>query len=196
MRAAVEQASTLACVMTLALDTSTPYLTLALQWPGGELERTERIERAHAERLPDGVQTLFGAAGLAFRAQRIVVGSGPGSYTGVRIGASYALALARAWDAELLGVPTLCALLSDQPGLQAPALDARREQVYGALYRIDGSGVSEVSPAQKYPQSDFSALAQAQGAELRQDTVPSGLSLLRAAETLGRPQPQLHLSYL
>ncbi|MDO4263563.1 MAG: tRNA (adenosine(37)-N6)-threonylcarbamoyltransferase complex dimerization subunit type 1 TsaB [Deinococcus sp.] len=183
-------------MITLALDTSTPYLTLALRWPGGELESAERIERAHAERLPGGVQALFAQAGLDFCAGRLVIGQGPGSYTGVRIGASYALALARAWEAELLGVPTLCALLSDQPGAQAPALDARKEHVYGALYRVEGGAVTELRSPAKYLQSEFAALARAEGAELRPDGVPSGLSLLRAAETLGSPQPQLRLSYL
>ena len=183
-------------MITLALDTSTPYLTLALRWPGGELESAERIERAHAERLPGGVQALFAEAGLDFRAERLVIGSGPGSYTGVRIGASYALALARVWQAELLGVPTLCALLSRQPGLQAPALDARKENVYGALYRVDESTVTELSPPEKYTQADFAALAQDRGAELRQDAVPSGLSLIHAADTLAQGQPHLHLSYL
>ncbi|GHF98872.1 tRNA (adenosine(37)-N6)-threonylcarbamoyltransferase complex dimerization subunit type 1 TsaB [Deinococcus piscis] len=183
-------------MITLALDTSTPYLTLALHWPGGELESAERIERAHAERLPSGVEALFQDAGLELRADRIVIGMGPGSYTGVRIGASYALALARVWSAELTGVSTLCALLSEQPGTQAPALDARKDNVYGALYRVEASGVAELQAPAKYAQADFVALAQQQGAELRQETTPSGLSLIRAAQTLGRAQPQLHLSYL
>ncbi|WP_261663322.1 tRNA (adenosine(37)-N6)-threonylcarbamoyltransferase complex dimerization subunit type 1 TsaB [Deinococcus sp. Marseille-Q6407] len=183
-------------MITLALDTSTPYLTLALQWPGGALEQAERIERAHAERLPDGVRTLFREAGLDFHADRLVIGTGPGSYTGVRIGASYALALARVWQAELLGVPTLTALLSEQSGLQAPALDARKDNVYGALYQVTAGRVSEVQAPAKATQADFAALAEAQGAELRLDVPPSGLSLLRAAESLGQPEPQLHLSYL
>lgn len=192
-----EDCFTLIRVKTLALDTSTPYLTLALRWTGGELERSEHIERAHAEQLPAGVRALFAAAGQEFHAERIVIGTGPGSYTGVRIGASYALALARVWQAELLGVSTLTALLSPEMGWQAPALDARRENVYGALYRVDESGgVHAGQPPAKYAASDFSAFAEAEGATFRFDVTPSGLSLIRAAETLGRSEPQLELSYL
>lgn len=186
--------------ITLALDTSTPYLTLALRWPHGELERSEHIERAHAERLPIGVQDLFAAAGQEFYAQRIVIGSGPGSYTGVRIGASYALALARVWKAELVGVSTLTSLLTQESGLQATALDARRGHVYGALYEIDRTGIihERQAPA-KSAAAEFMAHAQAKGATPRlgpAPTVPSGLNLIQAAQTLGITEPQLHLSYL
>ena len=183
-------------MITLALDTSTPFLTLALQWPGGELAAAERIERAHAERLADGVQALFNEAGLAFQAERVVIGCGPGSYTGVRIGASYALALARVWGAPLLGVSTLCSLLPAGAGRYAPALDARKGQVYGALYEVTAQGVTQLLAEAKYPAGEFSDLAGARGAALRLDTVPSGLSLIRAAEHLGQNAPEQHLSYL
>lgn len=183
-------------VISLALDTSTPYLTLALRGPFGTVASAERIERAHAELLPHGVAALFQEAGLPLRADRIVLGTGPGSYTGVRIGASYALALARVWEAPLVGVSTLTALLSDEYGLQAPALDARRGQVYGALYRVTPTGTEEVQPPSRQSAEEFRALAEERRGQLRQDVPPSGLSLLQAAATLGRPEPQLHLSYL
>ncbi|MFC6616694.1 hypothetical protein [Deinococcus radiophilus] len=43
-------------MITLALDTSTPYLTLGLSWPSGDLGHAPHLERAHAERLPAEVQ--------------------------------------------------------------------------------------------------------------------------------------------
>ncbi|MCD0166861.1 tRNA (adenosine(37)-N6)-threonylcarbamoyltransferase complex dimerization subunit type 1 TsaB, partial [Deinococcus sp. 12RED42] len=43
----------------LALDTATPWLTLALRWPGGERRVSREVGRAHAEQLPGAVEALF-----------------------------------------------------------------------------------------------------------------------------------------
>lgn len=186
-------------VITLALDTSTPYLTLGLSWPSGDLGHAPHLERAHAERLPAEVQALFSEAGLPLRADRIVIGTGPGSYTGVRVGASYALALARVWQAELLGVSTLTALLptdGSADGTYLPALDARRDHVYAGVYQVTKGNVEELTAPTKLPAADLDALATEHQASIRQDVQPSGLSLIRAAQSLGQPQPELALSYL
>lgn len=193
--------------VTLALDTATPYMVLALRWQiagGGEtreLERAERVERQHAELLPSAVAGLFAEAELPLLAGRIVVGTGPGSYTGVRVGASYALALARVWEAQLIGVSTLTALVdvaelgaaSQDAAPQAAALDARKGSVYGAVY---GAGWKELAAPAKHPYENFVLQAEALGAVLREDVTPSGLSLLWAADALGQPEPEQRLSYL
>ena len=169
--------------VTLALDTATPFLTLALRWPGGELERVQEVGRASAEFLAGETQALFDVAGLPLRADRIVIGTGPGSYTGVRVGASYALGLCRVWDAELLGVSTLEALVQ-QEGAQGVSLDARKGNVYGAVYEVaDGAVQCTLRAPCRLPLTDFEDLLA--GKPHHADPVPSGIALLRAGERHG-----------
>ncbi|EYB67365.1 peptidase M22, glycoprotease [Deinococcus phoenicis] len=176
--------------VTLALDTATPFLTLALAWAGGEATFSEEVGRAHAERLADAVRGLLNQAGLPFRADRIVIGTGPGSYTGVRVGASYALGLGRAWGAEVRGVPTLEALVRGgdgnlPEGQVAVSLDARRGNVYGAVYEVRGGVVTRViHPPEKRPLEEFEALAV--GLPHHRDVAPDGLALLRAGLDHGK----------
>jgi tRNA threonylcarbamoyladenosine biosynthesis protein TsaB len=173
-----------AAPVTLALDTATPFLTLALAWPGGEAQFSEEVGRAHAERLADAVRALFGGAGLPFRADQIVIGTGPGSYTGVRVGASYALGLGRVWGAPVRGVSTLESLVrgpdgSVAEGEVAVSLDARRGNVYGAVYGVRGGVVTRVVHApEKRPLDEFERLSA--GLPHHRDTAPDGLALLRA----------------
>ncbi len=164
--------------VTLALDTATPYLTLALAWDGGELEHSSEVGRAHAERLAEAVAALFRQAGLPFSADQIVIGTGPGSYTGVRVGASYALGLGRVWGAPVLGVSTLEGLVVGR-GPQAVSLDARKGNVYCAVYEAENGVVNRVLQA---PGKQEGAAFAAANAHLpyHHDAAPGGLSLLRA----------------
>ncbi|GAA5511435.1 hypothetical protein Dcar01_00144 [Deinococcus carri] len=184
--------------VTLALDTATPFLTLALTWADGELAFSEEVGRAHAERLADAAAGLFRQAGLPFRADQLVIGTGPGSYTGVRVGASYALGLGRAWGAPVRGVPTLEALVRGEDG-QVPegevavSLDARRGNVYGAVYEVRGGVVTRViHPPEKRPLEKFAA--QIGPLPHHRDTAPDGLALLRAG--LNHGETEWALAYL
>ena len=89
---------------TLVIETATEACSAAL-FEGGELVAGvyEILGRGHAERLVPMIAELPGK-GLA---QRISVSLGPGSFTGVRIGVAAARALGLAWQAEVLGYPTL-----------------------------------------------------------------------------------------
>lgn len=178
--------------VTLALDTATPFLTLALLWDSGELERSSEVGRAHAELLPEKTAALFAEAGLPFRADQIVIGSGPGSYTGVRVGASYALGLGRVWSAPVVGVSTLEGLVVGS-GQQAVSLDARKGNVYSAIYEAEGGVVSAVAlPVAKRPLDEFEGLSA--GLPHWRDTAPSGLALLRAG--LAHGTKDWELAYL
>lgn len=175
--------------VTLALDTATPFLTLALAWEGGHLEESREVGRAHAELLADATQAIFTQAGLPFRAETIVIGTGPGSYTGVRVGASYALGLGRVWNAPVLGVSTLEALVQGS-GRQAVSQDARKGNVYSAIYDAQSGVVAQVvEGVAKREAGAFAALAH--GLPHYQDTAPSGLSLLRAGLAHGKREWQL-----
>lgn len=175
--------------VTLALDTATPFLTLALLWDGGEAERSLEVGRAHAELLPEKVRALFVEVGLPFHADQIVIGTGPGSYTGVRVGASYALGLGRVWNAPLLGVCTLEGL-AVKSGRQAVSLDARKGNVYSAMYDAeDGVVVKVVEPPAKRSLEEFEATLA--GLPHLRDVAPSGLTLLRSGLQHGEKDWQL-----
>lgn len=171
--------------VVLALDTATPHLTLALAWTGGEGQISVEVGRAHAERLADTTRELFKQAGLPFQASKIVIGTGPGSYTGVRVGASYALGLGRVWGAKVVGVSTLEGLVIGT-GPQGVSLDARKGNVYGAVYAAQDGVVQHVIhvPA-KHSLTDFQALLA--GLPHHHDTAPDGLALLRAGISHGKP---------
>ncbi len=164
--------------VVLALDTATPWLTLGLRWGEGEAAFSREVGRAHAEELPAATRQLFAEADLPFRADLIIVGTGPGSYTGVRVGASYALGLGRVWGAPVRGVSTLEGLVHGD-GPQAVSLDARKGNVYGAVYEVRGGAVDGVRhTAQKYSVEGFGALIGS--LPWHQDNALDGLALLEA----------------
>ena len=91
--------------MILAFDTSTAACTAALfDENGGCIGRAdERIGRGHSERLMPMLAELLGGRA----ASRIIVGAGPGSFTGIRVGIAAAHGLAIGWGAELEGMSSL-----------------------------------------------------------------------------------------
>jgi tRNA threonylcarbamoyladenosine biosynthesis protein TsaB len=113
-------------VLVLAFDTATDAATSALARDGAVLgERTSR-----AVRILDDVDALLAEAGVGREdLDALVVGTGPGSYTGLRMGLVTARALAFALDLRVAGVSTLAALASGAPGAR-PVIDARRGEVF------------------------------------------------------------------
>jgi tRNA threonylcarbamoyladenosine biosynthesis protein TsaB len=103
----------------------------------------------HAARLLPLAERLLAEAGLAFAdLDRIAVGTGPGTFTGLRIGVATARALAQSTGAELVGVSTLEALAAEaapEPagGRVMAILDARRGEAFVAIYK----GEDELRPA-------------------------------------------------
>lgn len=120
----------------------------------GEMFRAhETMERGHAEALIPMVERAMSCAGIGYgEIDRIAVTTGPGSFTGVRVGVGAARALALATGAVLIGIPSLEviaeALRETREGADASfaiACDARRGQVYFACY--DRGGGVLVEPA-------------------------------------------------
>jgi tRNA threonylcarbamoyladenosine biosynthesis protein TsaB len=114
--------------LVLAFDTATEVATSALvRLPGGE-RLGERASRPVL--ILQEVDGLLADAGLQRDSlEGIVVGTGPGSYTGLRIGLMTARALAFALDIPVAGVSTLAALAAGAPGAR-PVLDGKRAEVF------------------------------------------------------------------
>ena len=113
-------------MLTLALDTATDVATVALV----EDERVLGERRSQAVRvLADAHELLAEAGRTPQELDRLVVGTGPGSFTGTRIGLAAVRGLALALDLPTAGVSTLAALAAGAPGA-LPVIDARRREVF------------------------------------------------------------------
>ncbi len=116
----------------LAIDTAAPRLQLALL--DGEAADTlvEDMAQGQAERIFPAIGELLGRNRLGYAdLGRIAVTTGPGSFTGLRIGLSAARGLGLALGVPVIGVPSLVALsLAAQCRPAAVLLDARREEAY------------------------------------------------------------------
>jgi len=112
--------------LVLAFDTATPVATSALVLAGEVLgERTSRAAAVLAD-----ADELLRANGFApTDLAGLAVGTGPGSFTGIRIGLAAARGLALATGVPVAGVSTLDALASALPGAR-PVIDARRREVF------------------------------------------------------------------
>ena len=143
-------------VLLLAFDTATPAVTAALH--DGErvlAESTVVDARRHGELLVPAVDRVMATAGRTLAdLTGIVVGVGPGPYTGLRVGLVTAAAFGDALDIPVHGVCTLDGLAwaAGEAGLEGPftvATDARRKEVYWARY--DGPAQRATEPAVDRP---------------------------------------------
>ena len=120
----------------LALETSTEYCSVAL-WRDGAIDgRSENVGQKHSELLIAMLRELLDAAGLAIKdIDGIAYGSGPGSFTGVRIACGVAQGLALGAGLPVFGVCTLQALAEGAGRDRViAALDARMGEIYCAAY--------------------------------------------------------------
>jgi len=116
--------------MLLAFDTSTAACTVALFDEGGQCvaHSDETIGRGHAERLVPMIAELLEGR----RPDQILVGTGPGSFTGIRVGIAAAHGLAIGWDAKLHGMSSLALLAAraDAPGRIAAAMTGGHGELF------------------------------------------------------------------
>ena len=124
----------------LNIETATKNCSVALAKEGKTILCKEIAEEgySHAERLHVFIEEIIKEAGITFQdISAIAVSQGPGSYTGLRIGVSAAKGLCFALDIPLIAVDTLQVLASQanvSNGLIIPMLDARRMEVYSAVF--------------------------------------------------------------
>ncbi|OZM80583.1 tRNA (adenosine(37)-N6)-threonylcarbamoyltransferase complex dimerization subunit type 1 TsaB [Pseudonocardia sp. MH-G8] len=162
-------------MLVLAIDTATPAVTAGLVEVTGDavLLRSARVEhdaRKHAELLMPAVQAVCADAGTPLAGvDAVVVGTGPGPFTGLRVGMVTAAALGDALGVPVHGVCSLDAIAADAEG-DGPLLvvtDARRREVYWAAYdsarrRVDGPHVQ--APAEVAARAAELGVAAAAGA--------------------------------
>ncbi len=139
----------------LHIDTSTDTCSVAVSQDGQVIFHQEEAEaHSHAKVIGGMVdEALSFTDNHAIPFDAVAVSSGPGSYTGLRIGASIAKGVCYARDLRLIAIPTLelmCVplLLGDElpeDALLCPMIDARRMEVYTALYT---RGLQHVSPTE------------------------------------------------
>ncbi len=140
----------------LALDTSTPAGSVALAAAGEVTEcRVGDADRTHGERLPGDVTALLAAHGLTpADIDRYAVCSGPGSFTGLRVGLASIQALALVNRRPVVAVPTLealaCAALWAPAGDESTELvgawmNAHRGEVFAALYDVSRAGAEDAA---------------------------------------------------
>jgi tRNA threonylcarbamoyladenosine biosynthesis protein TsaB len=143
--------------MILQIETATSSCSVALANQGDVVALKQLSGRnVHAEMITLFIDELIAAAGITLQSiDAVAVSSGPGSYTGLRIGVSTAKGLCFALDKPLIAVETLEAMaqgaivnhgdLIDDETLLCPMIDARRMEVYTAVFDANGSRVKPTS---------------------------------------------------
>lgn len=143
-------------MIVLCIETSTSVCSAAVCKDGKPLKQCICLEGSnHARLLPLYIEELLHfAKQQSLSIDAVGLSEGPGSYTGLRIGTSTAKGLCYGLNVPLIPVPTLqvlCAaakdklpITNDQSPLLLPLIDARRMEVYTALYDMDLHPLSEV----------------------------------------------------
>jgi tRNA threonylcarbamoyl adenosine modification protein YeaZ len=134
-------------VLLLALDTATPAVTVALHDGTDVVAASSQVDaRRHGELLLPAVDRVLAEAGARLAAvTAIVVGTGPGPYTGLRVGLMTADTFGLALGVPVHGLCTLDALAyaADVEGPFVAATDARRKEVYWARYEDTRTRVTD-----------------------------------------------------
>jgi tRNA threonylcarbamoyladenosine biosynthesis protein TsaB len=128
--------------MLLALDTSTAACTAALFDDAGDCVASadEMIGRGHSERLVPMIAEMLEGR----QADRILVGVGPGSFTGIRVGIAAAHGLAIGWDADLSGMSSLALVAAGIEGEAAVALAGGHGELFVQEFDDEGKPAGDL----------------------------------------------------
>ncbi len=133
----------------LCLETATTNCSVALSVDGSviALKEDRSAQYSHAEKLHPFIEEVMKEAQMELsELDAIAVSKGPGSYTGLRIGVSAAKGLCFALDIPLISVSTLGSMASQlmgRSGFIVPMIDARRMEVYSAVFDSEGTQLRE-----------------------------------------------------
>lgn len=134
----------------LNIETATKNCSVSIAANGKTLvcKEISELGYSHAEKLHLFIQDVIQEAAISFsQLSAIAVSQGPGSYTGLRIGVSAAKGLSYALQIPLIAVDTLLALAHQvlkKDGLIVPMIDARRMEVYSAIFDFNKQKIGEV----------------------------------------------------
>ncbi len=149
----------------LNLETATKNCSVSISQHGKTILCKEIAESgySHAERLHVFIEECLKESNITFKdLSAIAVSQGPGSYTGLRIGVSTAKGLCFALDLPLIAIDTLQVLASQltiTEGVIIPMIDARRMEVYSAIYNSNYEKTREVQ-AQILTKNSFLEIAE------------------------------------
>jgi tRNA threonylcarbamoyladenosine biosynthesis protein TsaB len=186
----------------LALDSSATVATVALCENDRLLaEYTVNNGNTHSETLLPMIESLLGHFRISARDIDVFAAStGPGSFTGVRIGAATIKGLAFGMNKPCVGVSTLEALahnLIGFEGLICPVMNARRSQVYTALFRSDGKSLTRLMPDSAIAISELDDILcgyEGESAMLCGDGYEITKKGLEKAQTKNTPERMIHQS--
>ncbi|MDR2466010.1 MAG: tRNA (adenosine(37)-N6)-threonylcarbamoyltransferase complex dimerization subunit type 1 TsaB [Prevotellaceae bacterium] len=126
--------------LILCLETGGDICSVALARGGETVALRESREREHAECLSTFIDEILEQFGVSYKEiDAVAVSAGPGSYTGLRIGTATAKGICYGADKPLIAIDSLLSLAtlcerSDPDAIYCPMIDARRQEVYTALF--------------------------------------------------------------
>lgn len=140
--------------LILSIETATKVCSVAVHQKGILLGMNEiHLDNVHSQKIMGLISSLLGQLNIEVeKLDAVAVSSGPGSYTGLRIGVSVAKGLAYALNIPLIDIPSLDALASqvipfcEKSEHVIPMIDARRMEVYAIVANSDGVIVEKASP--------------------------------------------------
>ena len=158
--------------MILCIETATNVCSAALCNSTGVVSVKESVDgKQHSSMLTVYIQELFKEAGIsAANLKAVAVSKGPGSYTGLRIGVSVAKGIAFGASLPLIAVSTPLSMTmgmiqemgkADENTIFCPMLDAKRMEVYYALYNHNGKQIKDIS-AEIIKESSFNSIPENQ----------------------------------
>ena len=150
----------------LAIDTTNNVLGIAVVDEEKVIgEYITNLKKNHSVRAMPAIERLLSDCDLSPKQlDKIVVATGPGSYTGVRIGVSIAKTMAWSLQIPIVGVSSLEVLAANGrlfPGYISPLFDARRGQVYTGLYEYTDKGLVAIEKDQNILLSDWLTMLEA-----------------------------------
>jgi len=150
----------------LAIDTATDIASVAIRAGEHTIARSVRGARQHAAQIVPLIQQVLALANLPVaQISGIIVGDGPGSFTGLRIGWAAAKGIAYERDLPMVAIPSLLgaahAAHGGQVGPVVACFDALRGQVFGAIYEFAAGRVATLVPPALFTLADLTRVAPA-----------------------------------
>ena len=180
-------------MLILAFETSAKAGSVALMQEGILLgESYQNTGLTHSQTLLSMAENLIASCGFTPQdMEAVAVAAGPGSFTGIRIGVAAAKGFAWGLNIPCCGVSTLEAMaenLGVYQGIVVPVMDARRNQVYNAVFRAEKGNLTRISPDRAISLAELGEELAAfdepiylvgDGAKLTYQTLSSSISDLR-----------------